>query len=361
MRHEDDAIVYWVWLYFALGACSERYKRLLRECDDISEIYDSRDTSELAALLTPAEFRAANRVALSDARELIERCEAKGIRALCADDPEYPELLRITRIPPAVIFVSGDVSALRGNCVAGVGARRATKYGRDSVRRTFTPLAQNGVTLVSGMAYGIDAEVHLTALENAAKTIAVLGTPIDVTYPESHGKLRERIEQNGCVVSEYAPGTPIHKGMFPQRNRIISGLSRAVVVFEAAKKSGTMITANWALDDGRDVFAVPGSIFTPTCEGTNYLIKQGAFPLTEAQDLFDALHMNVSAQTEIKLPETLTGAKKKIYDALCGGEAMLDELCAKTGLPAHELLASLCEMEMDSIVSSLAGGRYAIK
>ncbi len=362
----SDARVLWLWLHAVMGACNEKSIRLVREFDYIERLYERRQSSDMAKLLSPQEYKNARTVRLEDCEALANECDALGIRILCYSDEEYPEMLRNTRVPPAVLFCTGDVRALTGTAIAGVGARLATKYGRDAVKKIFTPVARAGITLVSGLASGIDSEVHRAALENGAKTVAVLGNEINKTYPSNNAELRRKIEANGCVVSEYPPHAGSQRYMFPQRNRIISGLSRAVVIFEAAKKSGTMITANWALDDGRDVFAVPGSIFSEKSDGTNYLIKSGAIPVTDAADIFDYLGVTDTARftgeekSEAVVPK-LTGTAKKICDCLREGEMTVDELLAKTGVPAHELFASLTELEVDGIAEAAFGSRYRLK
>ncbi|MEG0750458.1 MAG: DNA-processing protein DprA [Oscillospiraceae bacterium] len=361
----SDRTIYWIWLSEVLGPCNARMRELLHEFDYIKEIYDNRQSATLARSLSPVEYKTARTLSLGDCERILNDCESFGARVLCYADESYPERLRQTRIPPAVLYVTGDVAALSGVCVAGVGARNSTKYGRDSVRRLCEPLCRSGITIVSGLAHGIDAEAHRTALKCEAKTVAVLGTAIDDTYPRDHAELRARIESSGgCIASEYPPGTPAHRGMFPRRNRIISGLSRAIIVFEAARRSGTMITANWALDDGREVFAVPGSIFSQNSEGTNRLLKQGAAPATDALDILESIGVApISEYIQTTLEQTtpsreIKGARKKIYDALADCELDCDALAAKTGLQPGELLAELCELEMDGVVETLPGPKY---
>lgn len=359
-----DKTAYWVWLSSALGPCSAKLSELLREFDYVEDIYAARSSAGLSALLNPAEFKAAREGGLEDARATIESCASAGVRVVCYNDSEYPERLRQTRYPPTVLYVSGDVNALNSDCVAGVGARSSTKYGRDAVKSVCEPLARAGLTLVSGLAHGIDAEVHRVSLESGARTIAVLGTAIDDTYPRDHSRLRAEIERGGgAVVSEYPPGTRWNRGLFPMRNRIISGLSRAVIVIEAAKKSGTMITAGWALDDGRDVLAVPGSIFALNCEGTNRLIKQGAYPVTRADDVFAVLGIDPprdkTAAAEDESAD-ISPRGKEILAALRDGELGLDELALKTSLAPAELLAELTELEITGAVTALPGPKYSV-
>lgn len=363
----DDKKLRWLWLHEVLGPCNGKFRDLINEYEFIETIYDKRETAPMAAILSPGEYKRARERTLDSSRQLLEDCNKEGISLLCYTDEDYPARLRSTRYPPAVLFVTGDPAALnRPLAVAGVGARFSTKYGRDAVRHICTPLAKAGIALISGMAYGIDAEVHKIALEQGGPTVAVLGTPIDNTYPAQHAELRRQIEQSGgAVVSEYAPGTVTNKSMFAQRNRIIAGLSRAVIIFEAAKKSGTMITATWALDDGRDVFAVPGSILSTHSEGTNYLIKQGAGVATSALDIIEALDLHETAFEQLTLEQAsqikLNAAQKKICGALEEGDLTLDGLAEKTGLLPHQLLAELTGLEIDGVIEALGGSRYALK
>ncbi len=360
-------VEYWLWLYTLLGPCSARFKELFYRYDYIEDMYENRRTPEFRALLAPGEAARIGSVSLSAQRALAEQCAAGGVEILCYADDAYPQRLRDTRVPPLVLFATGDLRALHTRCVAGVGSRRQTPYGREAVRRICDPLCQAGVTLVSGLAYGTDADVHRAALRCGGRTIAVLGSPIDDTYPVRHLALRREIEQGGgCVLSEYAPGMTYQKSFFPMRNRIISGLAEAVVVFEAARKSGTMITAGWALDDGREVFAVPGRIDSPMSEGTNHLIRQGAAPACSAGDILDAMGLGDFAageQTMLAMPaqQLLTGVRGAVAGCLQQGEKTLDDLIASAGYPPHELLAELTLMELDGLIEALPGSRYRLK
>ncbi len=356
--------IYWLWLQAVLGPCSAKVKQLVDLYGFVEKIYEKRETPQLVQLLSPGELQHARTVTLEECERLAARCDADGIAIVCYNDEAYPERLRYTRIPPAVLYVTGNPKLVDAAiAIAGVGARFSTQYGRDAVKLICAPLAQAGIPLVSGLAYGIDAEVHKAALQYGGPTVAVLGTAIDVTYPANHKALREQIERSGgAVVSEYAPGTVSGKQMFSQRNRIISGLSQAVIIFEAAKKSGTMITATWALDDGRDVFAVPGSIFSAHSEGTNYLIKQGAIPAHNAQDILEALDIRDIAVEQMTFeapPEPeLTGAQRTLYEALADGQCSVDALTMRTGLAPHVVLAELTALEMDGLVAAAGGSQY---
>lgn len=364
----EDKRVLWLWLHAVLGPCTALLKPLLSEYDHIETIYERRETADLAARLGAAEYKRAREISLDDCARTLEHCQRENIAVLCYSDKDYPERLRATHFPPTLLFVTGDIAALnRPLAVAGVGARYCTQYGRDAVSHICVPLAKAGIALVSGLAHGIDAEVHRAALKNSGPTVAVMGTPIDHTYPAQHAGLRRDIEQGGgAVVSEYAPGYEYNRGLFPQRNRIISGLSRAVIIFEAARKSGTMITANWALDDGRDVFAVPGSIFAPQSEGTNLLLRQGAMPATSAVEVLEALDLRSSGYEQLMLEEAapapqLSTQQQKIYDVLERGECTVDVLSDCTGFAPHVLLAELTAMEIDGAVLARGGAKYAIR
>lgn len=354
-------ILYWVWLAEAIGPCSPSLVSLLREFTYIEDIYENRNTSAAGMNLKPTEFKRMRSTTLERAQSIIDAAANCGARIITYNDDAYPARLRATHFPPTVLYVTGSAKALDTDCVAGVGARGSTRYGREAAQRICTGLAQSGLTLVSGLAHGIDAEVHRAALASGAPTVAVLGTAIDDTYPRDHKNLRGEIEAaGGVVVSEYPPGTRWNRGMFPMRNRIISGLSRAVIVFEAAKKSGTMITANWALDDGREVFAVPGSIFAETSEGTNRLIKQGAYPATSAADVLSVLGIDEPARQKPQPDETpeITGEGKKILAAVRDCELTLDEIADKAGIMPMDLLAELTELEMDGRITVLPGPKY---
>ena len=361
-----DKRLMWVWLYKVLEPCNAKFLELLRKYDYIDEIYERRQSSDLGLILNPSEYKRARTVSLEECKRVLDECDAKGITVLNYSDEEYPEKLRQTRVPPMVLFCTGDISVLGENSVAGVGARESTQYGRDAVKLICEPLVRAGLVLVSGLALGIDGEVHKAALGGNGKTVAVLGNAIDYTYPKGHEGLRAEIEKNGCVVSEYPPHTAAMRYMFPQRNRIISGLSRAVVIFEAAKKSGTMITASWALGDGRDIFAVPGSVLSTQSEGTNYLIKNGAIPALTALDIFEELGIEgVSLKPNEKLTKKpmpkLTAQGKRICDSLLDGELTVDDILVKTEMLPHELFSTLTELEVDGVIEASAGSRYRLK
>lgn len=363
-----DKSEYWLWLYSVIGPCNAKFIDMLEEFDSIENIYEMRGNPAFLARLSPGELGNLKTATLKSAGAMSEQCRGQGINIVYYKGESYPSRLCRTKIPPMVLFVTGKVAALEPVfAVAGIGARFSTEYGRAAVRQICEPLAKSGICLISGMAFGIDSEVHKIALNAKGPTVAVLGTPIDVTYPAANKELRTKIEQSGgAVVSEYAPGGETQKYMFSQRNRIVSGLAQVVVIFEAAKKSGTMITAAWALDDGREVFAVPGSILSPHSEGTNYLIKNGATPALSALEILESLDLPTEGCEQLKLERDirnmeLSDVQKKLYNTLEDGELSLDDIAARTGMQPHIILSELTELEMEGVVISKGGSRYARK
>ncbi len=358
-----------LWLHLVLAPCNDRFRAIIRSFDSVEDIYENRRNPELLGMLAEGERERAAALSLADCRAMLAEWEERGISFVPYADDGYPERLRETRFAPCGLFATGNLDCLKNLCAAGVGSRVTTAYGRQAVKAVCGPLAAAGITLVSGLAYGTDCEVHRAALDAGGVTAAVLGTAIDVTYPSRHRALRREIEQRGVVVSEYAPGTRTQRHMFPQRNRIVSGLCRAVMIFEAAKRSGTMITANWALDDGREVFAVPGSIFSEQSEGTNRLIRQGATPLLAAQDVLSSLGIELAdavqtvlegAGAPVKAAPDLDAKGRAVCDALGEGELSVDELLERLALKPHELFAELTLLEIDGVIEARAGSRYRL-
>jgi DNA processing protein len=243
--------------------------------------------------------------------------------------------------------------------VAVVGTRRASTYGREVTRRLVSVLAQSGVTIVSGLARGIDAVAHQTALEAGGRTIAVLGCGIDLVYPPEHRELARRIAAQGALVSEYPLGTQPEPGNFPPRNRIISGLSLGVVITEAGRDSGALITADYAAEQGRDVFAVPGSILSAGCAGTNRLIQDGAKPVLDAADILQELNLTmVAEQKEARQALPTTETEALILAHLSAEPVHVDDLTRAVGLPVAQVTSTLALMELKGMVRQVGGMKY---
>jgi DNA processing protein len=267
----------------------------------------------------------------------------------------YPSLLTELHDPPAVLHVRGDVQILTEPAVAVVGARSCSPYGAQVARGLARELAGAGAVVVSGLARGIDGEAHRGALEAGGRTVAVLGCGIDRDYPQSHADLAGRIRASGAVVSEYPPGIEPAPWRFPARNRIIAGLCAATVVVEARERSGALITADFALELGRDVFAVPGEITSLLSAGTNDLLRQGAAPLLGAEDALSALGLENGAR---RLPP-LSPAAGQVLRLLADGARDADEVARSSGRTTAEVAAVLVELELAGVASG-ADGLYRV-
>jgi DNA processing protein len=245
--------------------------------------------------------------------------------------------------------------------VALVGTRKATVYGREAARVLATDLAQNRVTVVSGLARGIDSVAHKAALDGGGRTIAVLGSGVDYIYPSEHYKLAEAVVENGALVSDYPLGTRPEASNFPARNRIISGLSLGVVVVEADLKSGAMITADFALDQGREVFAVPGSILSPASAGCNRLLRDGANVVTEVGDIMETLHLDQLSEKQMAREILPTNATEAAIIAHLSAEPRhLDELSRETALPVEVISSTLVMMELKGMTRQVAPLQYVL-
>ncbi len=289
----------------------------------------------------------------------MRRIAAVGAHVLTWEDGEYPKLLAEIPDPPPVLYVRGELKPEDAWAVAVVGTRRASAYGREVTRRLVTALVQAGVTIVSGLARGIDTVAHQTALEAGGRTIAVLGCGIDLVYPPEHRDLARRIAAQGALVTEYPLGTQPEPGNFPPRNRIISGLSLGVVVTEAGRDSGAIITADYAAEQGRDVFAVPGSILAAGCAGPNRLIQDGARPVLEPNDILRELNLTmVAQQAEARQALPATETEALILSHLSDEPVHVDDLTRAVGLPVAQVTSTLALMELKGMVRQVGGMKY---
>lgn len=316
------------------------------------------------------------RHALADEARLLGGLAKKKMALVLREDAQYPPLLRQIAHPPHLLYVYGETDLTDRFPVAVVGTRRASAYGLTHTREIAAELAQTGVCVVSGLALGIDAAAHTGALDGGGRTVAVLGSALDKPYPQENKPLMRRIlESSGSVVSEYAPGTPPSRYSFLQRNRIIAGMCLGTLVTEGPRRSGALNTATRTLENGREVFALPGNVDSPGAQLPNMLISEGARLVTGAADILSALviepkdapkaaqaavaPMEAPAEKKPHIPGGLDETQRAICAALLAGEADFDALCAVSGLESDELGALLIEMEMDGLVTPLAGTRYA--
>lgn len=284
----------------------------------------------------------------------------KRIQRMTSGQPVYPALLKEIRDYPKELYYIGDPKLLEEKCVSIVGSRKTNQYGRSTAYSFGKALGQRGITVVSGMAVGIDTCAHEGALQEKGSTAAVLACGLDLCYPPRNRELKEKIESAGIVLSEYPPGTAAQRYYFPQRNRIISGLSPLTVVVQAGNRSGALITAELAADQGRDVGAVPGNIDSEYNLGSNKLLREGAFALTGVQDLLEA--SGVSVMSEPEAERLLSDEEKQLYFLLCShGEMSLDQLAFYLKKPVNEVGSLAIVMEMKGIVFSAMGKVFIAK
>jgi DNA processing protein len=300
----------------------------------------------------------------ADPRAVAAAAAAREIDVIAWRDARYPEKLRQIVDPPPVLFVRGALNA--GPAVAIVGARRATAYGRAATARIGYDLARAGVTVVSGLARGIDGAAHQAALEGDGMTVGVLGCGVDVIYPREHRALAAAIARSGALVSEFPPSTPPLPHHFPRRNRLISGLADGVIVVEGSEDSGALITVDYALDQGRDVLAVPGSIFSAKSRAPHRLLRQGARIVESAQDVLDELGLiqpgagapGASMRSGNPAPQVdaeVGAAERTVLAALDGGPLPLDDVVDRCGLPASRIAATVTELELRGLIQMLPG------
>lgn len=288
-----------------------------------------------------------------------DRIEAQRITVLTWEDETYPARLKEIDQPPPVLYVRGEISDEDNWSVAVVGTRRITVYGRQVAEEVGSFLAQRGITVVSGLARGVDATAHEAALNAGGRTFAVLGCGVDRIYPPEHQRLAERIIASGALISDYAPGTPPDSANFPPRNRIISGLSLATIVVEAGDTSGALITATFAAEQGREVLAVPGNINAPQSRGTNRLIQQGARPLLKPEDVLEALELElVNEHREARQILPTDALEACIWGILSSQPIHIDEIESRSGLSIDKVSATLTLMELKGMVRQVGGMNY---
>ncbi len=342
-------------------------KSLLDQYGNLEKVF--RASPEEISSITGLGIRKSKEILmLQDGREkdaptVISRVKNLGYEVICYGDNLYPALLAQIYDPPVLLYTRGKISEVDFNAVGIVGTRKASQYGRNAARQIAKKLAANNITIVSGCALGVDAEAHLGALEGGGRTIAVLGSGLNIKYPRENAGLMDRIAENGAVISEYPPDIGPVSYNFPQRNRIISGLSMGVVVVEAPVKSGALITAYQALDQGREVYAVPGSIFSFKSKGCIDLIKKGAIPVTDGDDIIDDLgHLFnrdlLDYREQEFCSENISQSEKIILDVLKEEPLYIDMISVKTGIDIKVLAKELTSLEMMGRIEQVSGKIY---
>jgi DNA processing protein len=351
---------YWVGFNMVKGIGPARVRRLLDHFGDLALAWHAVPEDLRAAGLDrrACEALVAARQGI-DLDQVLQRLAQSGVSVLTWESPDYPVNLRNIAQPPPVLYTQGQLTPADEWAVAVVGTRRASAYGREVARELAAALAASGVTVVSGLARGIDSVAHRAALEAGGRTVAVLGSGLDQIYPAEHQPIAAAIAKAGAVVSDYPLGTPPDSVNFPPRNRIISGLAKGVVVVEADERSGALITATFAAEQGREVFAVPGSIRAPTCRGPNKLIQQGAKVVLSPTDILEELNLvMVTEHQQVRAALPADETEKRVLACLAGEPVHVDELGVQLSLPIAQVSSALALMELKGLVRQVGGMNY---
>jgi len=352
--------IFWIGFNLVKGIGAVRFKALLDYFGDARTAWQASPQALQAAGLSPKLVKNLLKIRSQVSLELVwERMQTQGINILTWEDENYPRRLKDIDQPPPVLYLRGDLTPGDEWAVAIVGTRRITSYGRQVTEEVASTLARNGVTVVSGLARGVDAVAHQAALNAGGRTLAVLGNGVDRIYPPENRRLAEQIISQGALISDYPLGTPPAGTNFPPRNRIISGLALAVVVVEAGLDSGALITSTFAAEQGRDVFAVPGSILAHQSKGTNRLIQDGAHPLLDPQEILEVLNLTMVTEhrsARLVLPTDSTEAQ--LLQILSSEPLHVDDIHAKTDMPIEKVSATLAMMELKGMVRQVGGMHY---
>ncbi len=391
-----DEKIYWIWLQQALRYGSHKVKIIKHYYKNIKDFHNAGEREwRLCGCFSNREIESLLSFTLEKSELIKNKSLELGYEILTLADKEYPELLANIANPPCVLYVKGEKACLSGYLnIAIVGTRKATSYGIEMAHEISRDLAESGAVVVSGGAMGVDCAAHEGALSGGGKTIAVLGCGINYPYLTGNASLREKISENGAVISEYPPDYPPYASNFPIRNRIISGLSLGTVVIEASKKSGSLITANLANDQNRDVFVVPVDMTSELGEGATGLISDGAQVITSAKNILDEYSTRIGSNFKIKKLERsyhksddstdntvkinraekstalseekkkilndLDDKSKKIYFIIKNEKLHIDDISRKTELSVKDLLPTITELELSGLIKSSSGRMYEI-
>ncbi len=363
---------YWLWLVMTMGVGSAESKIAIQNCPDIQKLYHlMHDPS--CTFLNPAQKKRVGRIPLEQAESILHYCEKMQFRLMTYYDSNYPEQLRTIYNPPVLLFYQGDPNYFQSeHLLTVVGTRHPSDYSIRTAQQLCRELAAAGCTLVSGCAVGLDTIVHQSAIIEQKPTVAVLGCGLDCNYPRGSRPLKEKIIENGLIITEFFPGTPPYGSNFPVRNRILAGLSQAVLIIEAGKESGCMITADHACEQGKSVYCIPpADIYHPRYAGQIELLREGAFCLMGSEDLFAEKIFDQPAEEpeeepekqntfpdlsapEIPEPESapeeesemLSADEQKLLEALHGSEKNVNMICCLTGMTFSAVSMHLAELEM---------------
>ncbi len=356
----SDPKRFWVGFNLVKGIGAARLRTLIDAFGDVESAWRAGEADLSAAGLNTRILENLVRLRTGLDLEMVwERIQAQGIRVLTWDDPDYPRRLMEIDQPPPVLYTLGELLDADEWAIAVVGSRRITAYGRQVTQEIAASLARNGITVVSGLARGVDAAAHQAVLQAGGRTLAVLGSGVDRIYPPEHRQLAEQVIGQGAILSDYPPGTPPDASNFPPRNRIISGLAQATVVVEAGERSGALITAAFAAEQGREVFAVPGNIYAPQSKGPNRLILEGARPLLDVKDLLEVLDLvSISDFRQARTVLPADAVEAQLFSILGREPLHVDEIRSRANLPIEKVSAALTLMELKGMVRQVGGMQY---
>jgi DNA processing protein len=358
----NEELQYWVGFSLISGIGRVRFSQLENYFGNLSNAWKAGPAELKQAGLDRGAIKAITiwrpKISLEAEMEKIERYRVK---VLTCRSPDYPSRLKEIYDYPPVIYVRGSLLPEDEWCVAVVGTRRASVYGRQVTEELVTDLARNKITIVSGLAKGIDTVAHRTALETGGRSLAVFACGLDTVYPAENAELARRLIQQGALISEYPLGVKPRADNFPRRNRILSGLSLGVLVVEAGESSGAMITAHLATEQNREVFAIPGSILSPASKGTNQLIQEGAKLVRDYTDILEELNLTaVAQQLEMKEMLPASDTEAALLKQLSAEPSHIDDICRSSGLPASTVSSTLTMMELKGLVKQVGGMNYSL-
>lgn len=350
-------LVYWIWFSMLSKVSPQLKVSLIRQYGNAYNLWSCFKKEHDPAGISPGAYEdLISEDIKSQAYQTVKRTLNTGIGVITFNDKDYPSLLKQIPDPPVVLYFLGNKSYLK-NCFAVVGSRKATAYGKSCAMKISARLAEQGIVIVSGLAKGIDTYAHKGALEAKGKTVAVLGSGVNVVYPQENKKLYADIIDNGAVISEYPIDTKPLPYYFPLRNRIVSGLSNGILVIEAGEKSGTLITVDYALAQGREVFALPGNICSSQSKGTNKLIYHGAIPAIEPEDILQLYQSGIGVKRTI-VPSDIDESEKMVYDLICEGICDINSIIERSGLRHNMVLAILLSLELKLHIKKRSDGGY---
>lgn len=354
----QDSNLYEIW-FSSVNLSAALKKSIISNFKSLEEIwtYAMSDSSSFINLQIKKRLKEAWRE--EELKRLEQQINNKNIKIVSFYNDKYPAKLKDYDDAPAVLYYKGNLKGLnKQKSAAIVGSRECTYYGLSVTKYISSELSKNNINIISGMARGIDSEAHKECLKQGGYTCAVLGSGVDVVYPAENKQLYNSIENKGCIISEYLPGTKPFSYNFPVRNRIISELSDVIVVVEAGNKSGSLITANLALEQGKDVIAVPGPIFSEQSKGTNKLIQDGACPFIDIQDIFEIINAEFCSNKIIHESSRYSGLEKQIMNIICDYPIHIDEIIKSTDIDIERLYNVLFELQLKNEILCLAGNYY---